>query len=57
MKKIRQSNWSRKFYPGGLVLSTQPGVSKNDPLGPAPANPDGAAMFNLITIVVLLTEL
>ena len=28
-------------------MSTQPGVSKNDPLGPAPANPDGAAIFNL----------
>ena len=37
-------------------MSTQPGVSKNDPLGPAPANPDAAAMFNLITIVVLLSS-
>ena len=37
-------------------MSTQPGVSKNDPFGPAPANPDGAAILNLITIVVLFSS-
>ena len=40
---------SIKFlYPGGFSLSTQPGASKNDPLGPVPAKPDGAAIFHSI---------